>query len=96
MGFHQKNRIDKSTLSFFFAIFGLLFGGIIFGNILGVTIKCIFDGFNLFGEKLCKLPYPLFFLFSIVFSLFATWKTSKELHSVCDPNKKSKNHTKRK
>lgn len=59
----KKDLIYMLSLSFI-----VLFIGFIISAVLNLFIKCIFDGFHLFTERLADLPFLLYFILSIVIS----------------------------
>ena len=68
----MKKRNPKQKmglLSLFLQFLAVLFVGFCVCNVLGIVIRCMFNGFDNFLLKIMDLPYLLYFLFSLIISL---------------------------
>ena len=67
----KSNKPKKNLGAFvlFLEFLGILFVGFCLCNAIAVTIDCIFDGFNLFWERIMDLPFLLYLGFSFVISI---------------------------
>lgn len=59
----------KSLIVLFLETFAVVFVGFVLCNIGAVIINGIQNGFDLFLDKLCDIPYLLYLAFSMIFSI---------------------------
>ena len=65
----KTNKKQKPGLLFLFLqFFSVLFVGFCICSILGVAIRCIFNGFDDFFIKIIEPPYLLYLAFSLIIS----------------------------
>jgi uncharacterized protein with PQ loop repeat len=66
----KRNKNTKTgLLSLFLQILVVLFIGFCICSVLGIVIRCIFNGFDDFLLKIIDLPYLLYLFFSLIISL---------------------------
>ncbi len=66
----KRNKNSKmGLLSLFLQFLVVLFMGFCICNVLGIVIRCIFNGFDDFLLRIIDLPYLLYLLFSLIISL---------------------------
>ena len=68
----QFSRNVVNSILLFIASFVIVFIGFVLCNIFAITINCLFKGFDSFTIKLLELPYLLYLLFSLIFSIAFT------------------------
>ena len=65
----KRNKNQKmGLLSLFLQFLTVLFMGFSICSVLGIVIRCIFNGFDDFLLKIIDLPYLLYLLFSLIIS----------------------------
>lgn len=59
----------KPLFVLFLKAFGIVFAGLVLVNICAVFVRCIFGGFAMFASQLADLPYVIYLVFSLIFSV---------------------------